>query len=86
MTVHNALHPTDDVERLYVSKREGREFASIEGSLAHRYKDSKTTSKKRKGRLITATRKNTNDTKTSGTTMTEKTKVGRKQLNERLID
>ena len=33
MTMHKALHPRDDVERLYVSRKEGgRELASIEDS------------------------------------------------------
>ncbi len=33
MIMHNALHPRDDVDRLYVSRKEGsRELASIEGA------------------------------------------------------
>ena len=33
MTMHKALHPRDDVDRLHVSwKERGREFASIEDS------------------------------------------------------
>ena len=32
--MHKALHPRDDVDRLYVSRREGgRGFASIEDSI-----------------------------------------------------
>ena len=34
MTMHNALHPRDDVDRLYVSRKEGgRELASIEDTV-----------------------------------------------------
>ena len=34
MIMHKALHPRDDVDRLYVSRKEGgREFASIEDSI-----------------------------------------------------
>ena len=34
MTMHKALHPRDDVDRLYVSRKEGRrELADIEDSV-----------------------------------------------------
>ena len=34
MTMHKALHPRDDVDRLYVSRKEGgRRLASIENSV-----------------------------------------------------
>ena len=34
MTIHKALHPRDDVDRLYVSRKEGvRGLASIEDSI-----------------------------------------------------
>ena len=34
MTMHKALHPRDDIDRLYVSRREGRRgLASIEDSV-----------------------------------------------------
>ena len=34
MTMHEALHPRDDVDRLYVPKKEGgRELARIEDSV-----------------------------------------------------
>ena len=33
MTMHMSLHPRDDIDRLYVSRREGRGFASIEDSV-----------------------------------------------------
>ena len=41
--MHKALHPCDDVDRLYVSRKEGgRGLASIKTALTHRYNDSKT--------------------------------------------
>ena len=58
MTMHKALHPRDDVDRLYVSRKEGgRGFASIENSVdaLKRLKDYK---EKHKG-LITAIRNET---------------------------
>ena len=33
MTMHKALHPRDDIDRLYVLGKEGRELASIEDSI-----------------------------------------------------
>ena len=34
MTMHKALHPRDDVDRLYVSRKEGgRDLASIEDTV-----------------------------------------------------
>ena len=34
MTMHKALHPRDDIDRLYVSKKEwGRGLASIEDNI-----------------------------------------------------
>ena len=34
MTMHKALHPRDDIDRLYVSRKEGgRELVSIEDSV-----------------------------------------------------
>ena len=48
MTMHKALHARDDVDRLYVSRREGgRGLASTEKTaLMHRYNDSKTAYKR----------------------------------------
>ena len=43
MTMHKALHPRDDIDRLYVSRNErGGGLASIETVLTYRYNDSKT--------------------------------------------
>ena len=44
MTMHPDLHPSDDIDRLYVSgKEEGRGLVSIYKMSIHLYDDSKTT-------------------------------------------
>ena len=41
MTMHKALQPRDDVDRLYVSRKEGgRGLACIKDNVTHRYNDS----------------------------------------------
>ena len=72
MTMHKALHPRDDVDRLYVSRKEGgRGLTSIEDSVdaSIRLEDY---IEKRGGRLITATKSNTDNTMISRTTITRK--------------
>ena len=80
MTMHKAFHPRDDIDRLYVSKSEGgRGLASIEDSVdaSIQLEDY---IEKHGGRLITATRNNTNNMRTSGMTITRKQKWKEKQL------
>ena len=76
--MHKSLQTRDDVDRLYVSKREGgRGLACIEDSvdtLIQRFEDY---IEKRGGRLIAATRNNTNDNRTSGTTIIRKKKCAK---------
>ena len=44
MKMHKAIHARDDVDRLYVSRKEGgRGLLIIKTALTHRYNDSKTT-------------------------------------------
>ena len=44
MTMHKALHPRDDVDRLYVSRKErGKGLPALKTVLTHRYNDSRTT-------------------------------------------
>ena len=44
MTMHKALHPRDNVDRLYVSRKEGEEdLPASKTTLTHRYNGSKTT-------------------------------------------
>ena len=81
MTVHNSR---DDVDRLHVSRREGGiGLASIEDSVDTSIQCLEDNIQKRGGILITAPRNNTNDTKTSGMTITRKQKWEEKQLNGR---
>ena len=81
MTMHKALHPRDDVDRLYVSIRErGRRLSTIEVSVDASIQRLEGYMEKRRGRLITATRNNTNDTRTSRKTITRKQKWEEKQL------
>ena len=62
MAMNKALHPKNDVNRLYVSRREGREYLpALKTALTLRYNASDYI-QKRGGRLITATRNNTDDT------------------------
>ena len=81
MTMHMALHPRDDVDRLYVSRREaGRELGGIKDSVDVSIQRIEDYIQKRGRRLIAATRNNTNNTRTSGTTITRKQKWEEKQL------
>ena len=80
MTVHKALHPRD-VDRLYVSKKEGgRGLASIQGSVDASIQNLEDYIKKHEGGLITATRNDTDNTKTNRMTITRKQKWKEKQL------
>ena len=75
MTMHEALHPTDDVNRLYVSRKEGgKGLASTEDSVDASIKWFEDYIEKCRGRLITATRNNIDDTKTSRPEITRKQK------------
>ena len=72
MTSFKDLHPRNDDDRLYVTRRKGgRGLTSIDDNvntpiLLGDYIE------KHEGGLITATRNNTTDTRTSGTTATRK--------------
>ena len=78
MTRHKALHPRDDVERLFVSSKEGgRGLTSIEDnvdSLIQRFGDY---IGKHEGRLITAIRNDTDNPMDNGMTITSKQKRGK---------
>ena len=66
MTIHETLHPKDDVDRLYVSRKEERiRHGSIEDSVDALIQQLKVYMEKRGGRLTTTTRNNTNDTRIS---------------------
>ena len=85
MTMQKVLHPRDDVDRLYVSRKEGgRGLASIEDSVDTSIQRVEDYIQKRGGRQITATSNNTDNTRTNKTTITRKQKWEEKQLYGRL--
>ena len=68
--MHKALHHRDDVDRLYVLRKEGeRGLASTEDNV-----DTSIRSIEDNLKLITATRNNTNNTRINRTTKTKKRK------------
>ena len=63
MTMHKALHPRDDIDRVYVPRKEGgRGLASIEDSVNTSIRRLKDYTEKHEGELITAIRNNTDNT------------------------
>ena len=75
--MHKALHSRDDVDRLYVSRKEGG-LASIENSVDASIQQPKDYIQKHEGGLITTTRNDTENTmnnndKNKGTKMGRKT-------------
>ena len=81
MIMHNALYPSGVVDRLYVSRKEGsRELASNEDSVGASIQRLGDYIQKPGGRLITATRSNTDNTWTNKTTITRKQKWEEKQF------
>ena len=89
MTMHKALHPRDDVERLNISRKKGgRGLASIEDSVDESIQRFKDCMEKQEGRLITAIRNDTDNTKANRMTITRKQKSGKKNYGrfKRLIN
>ena len=75
MTRHKALHPRDDVDRLYVSRKEwGGGLASIEDSVDASIRRLEDYIEKLEGELITATRNDTDNTMDNRMTITRKQK------------
>ena len=75
MTMHKALHPRDDVDRLYVSRKEGRRgLAIIEDSVDASTQRLEDYIQKHEGGLITATRNETENTMNNKRTITRKQK------------
>ena len=73
MTMHKALHPRDDVNRLYVSRKEGgRGLASIEDSIDASMQRLEDYIGKHDRRLITDIRNNTDNTIDSRMTRRQK--------------
>ena len=75
MTMHKALHPRDDVDRLYVSRKEGgRGLAIIEDSVDASIHQVEDYIQKHVGGLITAIRNDTDNTMDNRMTITRKQK------------
>ena len=75
ITVHNALHPRGDLDRLYVSRKEGgRGLASIEDSVDASIQRLEDYREKHEQGLITAIRNNTDNTMDNRMTITRKQK------------
>ena len=85
--MHKALHPRDDVDRQYVSRKEGgRGLTSIEDSVDTSIHRLEIYIKKHEGGHITATRHETENTMNNTMTITRKQKWEGKQLYGRLND
>ena len=81
MTMHKALHPRDDVDRLYVSRKEwGRGLASTEDSVDASIQRLEEYIQKQDGGLITAIRNDNDNTMDNRMTITKKQKWEEKQL------
>ena len=81
MTMHKALHPRDDVDRLYVSRKEGgRGLASIKDCVDASIQRPEDHIEKHKEGLITVIRNNTDNTMDNRMTITRKQKREEKQL------
>ena len=81
MTMHKALLPRDDVDRLYVSRKKGgRGLASIEVSVDASIQRLEDYIGKHKRGLVTAIRNNTDNTINNKMTITRKQKWEEKQL------
>ena len=90
MAMHKALHPKDDVYRLYVSRKEGgRGLASIEGTVDALRQRLEDYIEKHEGGLITATRIETDNTMDNIMAINMKQKWKEKRLygrSKRLIN
>ena len=75
MTMHKALHPRDDVDRLYVSRKEGgRGLACIEDTVDASIQRLEDYIEKHEQGLITANRNDTDNTIDDIMTLTRKQK------------
>ena len=81
MTMHKALHPRDDVDRLYVSRKQGgRGLASIEDTVDESIQRLEDYIEKHERGLITTIRVDTDNTINERMTTTRKQKWEEKQL------
>ena len=83
--MHKALHPRDDVDRLYVSRKEGKSgLASIEDTVDASIQWLKEYIEKHERGLITAIRNDIDNTIDERMTLTRKPKLEGKQIYGRL--
>ena len=84
MTVYKALHPWDDVHRLYVSRQEGgRGLATTENGVVASINKPKDYIENHERRLITVNRNNNDNMMFNKMEITRKQKWGEKQLYRR---
>ena len=84
MTMNKALHPRDDVDRVYVSSKEGgRGLASIEGSIDASIQQLEDYVEKHERRLMKAIRNDTDNTMDDRMTIARKQKLEETQLYRR---
>ena len=84
MTMHKALHPRDDVERLYESrKKRGRGLPSIEDNVDASIQWRENYIEKHEGGLIKVTRNDTDNKMANRMAITRKQKLEEKQLYQR---
>ena len=82
--MHKALHPSDDMDRLYVSRKEGgRGLASIEDTVDASIQRLEENIEKHAGGLITAIRNSSDNTIDNRMTKTRKQKWEEEQLHGR---
>ena len=77
-TMHKALHPRDEVDRIYLSRKERRGLASIEDSVNASILQLEDYIEKREGGLIVAIRNESNHTMDNRITITIKEKWKKK--------
>ena len=81
ITMHKVLHSKDDVDKQYVSKKEGgSELASNENSVDASIQRLEDNIEKHERGLFAATRNDTDNTKTNKKTITKKQKWEENQL------
>ena len=87
MAMHKVLHPRDDVNRLYVPRKDGgKGHASIEDSVDAYIQRLEDYIEKHERRLITAIRNDTDNTTDDRMTTTRKQKWGKNNSMAALID
>ena len=85
--MHKALHPRDDVDRLYVSRKEGgRGLASIEDSVDAMIQQLEDYIEKHEQGLVTAIRNYTDNTIDDKITTTREQKLGKNNSMAALND